>query len=240
MDELNRPDVLRLSRRFGFISDSFVNLKMDENVSLQDVPPSVRDVLRIFLAASTRGEHVTLVLESKMMNLTSKYRCVERVTGPPGTPKSSSNQKKKNPSQLRRSKLRQEAFFRRKQREVTLSGNQKLAKQKIVQLEGQQAGAAVCQEADGIPQLDGDADEVDVTYTFISNYGDEDIRDSLEELKEANLVPESTALVSRVMVEPLSAHHLCTVALKLPVGEKDFSWPELPDYPDFFTDVQKM
>ena len=77
-------------------------------------------------------------------------------------------------------------------------------------------------------------------FTFISNYGEEDVLDSLEELKEAKSVPDSTQLVSRYRTKPLSADHLCVVVMNLPVGQANFTWPELPGYPDFFQDVQRV
>ena len=51
--------------------------------------------------------------------MTCKYRCFGSMNGTPVTTK-----KKRNPAQLRRSKLRQEEFFRKK-REAADSGTQK-------------------------------------------------------------------------------------------------------------------
>ena len=219
----------------------------------RDVPSSVMEMLEIFLAASSRGEHATLILESRMKKLTTKYRCVEKVAESPAPHDKSKSEKKKkrqNPSRQRRSKLRLETFLKRK----AASGSQKQIdppqKQLIVQLESQQVqddashGEAVC-----IPQLDGIIENVvevqpeveeKVTFTFISNYGEEDVLDSLEELKEAKSVPDSTQLVSRYRTKPLSADHLCVVVMNLPVGQAHFTWPELPGYPDFFQDVQRV
>ena len=85
---------------------------MDNTNLVQDVPPSVMDMLRLFLAASTRGEDVSLVLESRMGTMTTKYRCVGKVAGTPA-PSNTSRQPKMNPARLRRSKLRQEEFIRK-------------------------------------------------------------------------------------------------------------------------------
>ena len=213
----------------------------------------------MFLAASTRGEQVSLVLDSRSKTITSKYWCVEKLAGTPAsthTPRIP-RIKKKNPARLRRSKVRQEAFFKKKQEEAESSGNQMTADSKpnkpaaaqqfLVQLESQQAGNVVDKGAGGIPQVDGsdkpaeeDTNEVEACFTFVSDYGDEDVRDSLRELLEDNLVPSSPTLVSRVRVEKLSADHLCKVTLQIPVTKKDFSWPELPGYPDMLKNVKRL
>ena len=222
------------------------------------MPPSVQDLLRIFLAASSRGEHASLVLESRRKTITSKYRCVEMLAGTPAptiTPRNM--QKKMNPARQRRSRIRQEEYFRKKNEQAEASGNQKSAdslpnhtagaQQLVVQLDNQQAGNLVDNGADGIPQVDGsdkpaeeDTNEVEACFTFVSDYGDEDVRDSLRELLEDNLVPSPPTLVSRVRVEKLSADHLCKVTLQIPVTKKDFSWPELPGYPDMFKNVKRL
>ena len=114
-------------------------------------------------------------------------------------------------------------------------------------LDDQQAGKHVDIEAGGIPQVDGsdkpaeeDTNEVEACFTFVSDYGDEDVRDSLRELHEDSLVPSLPALVSRVRVEKLSADHLCKVTLKIPVTKRDFFWPKLTGYPDFFKNVKRL
>ena len=231
---------------------------MVDVTSVDDLPPSVMDLLRMFLAATSRGEQVSLVLESRSKTITSKYQCAEKLAGSPASTETPRIMKKKNPAQLRRSKLRQEAFFRKKHEEAEASGNQKSAdsmpnkaaggaQQLLVQLESQQTGNPVDQGAGGIPQVDGsenptveETKESEVYFTFISDYGDEDVRDSLRELLEDNLVPSLTTLVSRVRLERLSADHLCTVKLMIPDTKRDFSWPDLPGYPAFFKDVKRL
>ena len=85
-----------------------------------------------------------------------------------------------------------------------------------------------------------ETDEPEVYFTFIGDYSDEDVRDSLRELFEDNLVPSQTTLVSRVRMEQLSADHLCTVKLKIPNIDKEFLWPGLPGFPDFFKNVKRL
>ena len=226
--------------------------------SADGLPPSVQDLLRIFLAASSRGEHASLVLESRRKTITSKYRCVETLAGTPAPSNTPRNMEKKiNPARKRRSRLRQEEYFRKKNEQAEASGNQKSAdslpnhtagaQQLLVQLDGQQAGNLVEKVAGGIPQVDGsdkpaeeDTNEVEACFTFVSDYGDEDVRDSLRELLEDNLVPSSPTLVSRVRIEQLSADHLCKVTLQIPSTKEDFFWPELPGYPDMFKNVKML
>ena len=162
--------------------------------------------------------------------------------------------KKKNPARLRRSKVRQEAFFKKKQEEAESSGNQMTADSKpnkaaaaqqlLVQLESQQAGNVVDKGSGGNPQLGGfaveETKEAEAHFTFISDYGDEDVLDSFRELFEDKLVPSYPTLVSRVRIERISADHLCTVKLKIPDTKRDFSWPELPGYPDMFKNVKRL
>ena len=69
--------------------------------SAQDVPHRVLDVLRTFLAASSRGEQTVLVLETRNCTLTKKYRNVETVAGAPAS--SPTNRKKVNPARAKSS-----------------------------------------------------------------------------------------------------------------------------------------
>ena len=81
---------------------------VDEN-SL-DLPSRVTDVLRIFLAATARGEKAELILETRIGRLTTKYRSSETVEGVPATSSTSTKKKKMNPARARRSRLRLEEF----------------------------------------------------------------------------------------------------------------------------------
>ena len=231
---------------------------MVDETSVDGLPPSVIGLLRMFLAGSSRGEQVSLVLESRSKAITSKYWCVEKMAGNPASLHPTNKTKKKNPASLRRSKARQEAFFKKKQEEAKSSGNQMTAssmpnkaaaaQQLLVQLESQQAGNVGDTGAGGIPQLDGldnpaaeETVEAEAHFTFISDYGEEDVLDSFRELFEDNkLVPSHPTLVSRVRIERISADHLCTVKLMIPDNNRDFSWPELPGYPDMFKNVKRL
>ena len=72
--------------------------------NVQDVPLRVLEMLRIFLAASSRGEEASLVLETRKGKLTTKYRCVETVTGVPDPTSTNCTKKRMNPARARRSK----------------------------------------------------------------------------------------------------------------------------------------
>ena len=54
---------------------------MVDLTSAQDVPPRVMDLLRIFLAASSRGEEAVLTLETRKNAISTKYRSVESPAG---------------------------------------------------------------------------------------------------------------------------------------------------------------
>ena len=62
-----------------------------------------------------------------------------------------------------------------------------------------------------IPQVDGQEEGVQgeekVTYTFVSNFGEEDILYALTEVFPQSEKTETT-LVSRQRLKPLSAHHI--------------------------------
>ena len=88
---------------------------MTDQLNTQDVPPGVMDLLRIFLAASSRGEEAALILETRRKVISSKFRSVESTAGVPAAPTNNSlARKKKNPARARRSRLRLEAFMKRK------------------------------------------------------------------------------------------------------------------------------
>ena len=86
-----------------------------------------------------------------------------------------------------------------------------------------------------IPQMDGAAAEQVAVYEFKSDYGEEDIEYSLQEIFQ-----DSATLVSRVALRPRSAEHLCTVEIKLGDSE-NFSWPNMrKDQKEVFSDLQKI
>ena len=54
---------------------------MEDSDSDQDVPQRVWDMVRIFLASSTRGDHSVLTLETRDQKIVTKYISVETVAG---------------------------------------------------------------------------------------------------------------------------------------------------------------
>ena len=72
-------------------------------------------MLRIFLAASSRGEEAFLILETRKKVISTKFRSVENTVGVPAAPTNISlARKKKNPARARRSRLRLEEFMKKK------------------------------------------------------------------------------------------------------------------------------
>ena len=82
----------------------------------------------------------------------------------------------------------------------------------------------------------GISDGKEVTFTFLSDYGEEDILDSFPEI-----FPGIDAkLASRVRVERLSADHFCTVVLH-PVHAETFSWPAMdPVNTEVFRSIKRI
>ena len=97
---------------------------MVEIISLDDVPIRVLEVLKIFLAASSRGEKACLVLETQSKMVNTKYRSVETRAGLPATETNTSMRRRKTPARARRSQLRLEEFTRKKLEEKAKLENQ--------------------------------------------------------------------------------------------------------------------
>ena len=202
----------------------------------------VMDIVRIFLAASKRGDHAVLVLESRKEQVTTKYRTVEGKAGAPASTSTSTTKKKMNPARARRSKLRLEQFLAKKEKEkleMQLTGNQAAASKKLILdlAKEDQVGTGILNP---IPQVDGEAVEEDqVMYSFISMYAEEDILYTLEEIFPQREV--ICSLESRVRVEPLSAEHLCTIAVKVIDKGRSLSWPKMEaDQAVVFQEIKKL
>ena len=107
-------------------------------------------------------------------------------------------------------------------------------------------GAHACEAKDSTEIVDefcpdiayqvGKSDGKEVTFTFLSDYGEEDILDSFPEI-----FPGIDAkLASRVRVERLSADHFCTVVLH-PVHAETFSWPAMdPVNTEVFRSIKRI
>ena len=170
---------------------------------------------------------------------------------------------KNNPARARRSRLRLEQFNRRKVEEKQAgtssgqhAGNQddcdrtagdtsSTTNKLVIELaKDQNMDRPVENVTSPIPQVDGQEDslavqgEVKVTYTFVSDYGEEDIIYSLSEIFPETEKREPT-LASRVQVRPRSAHHMCTVTVNQTDGQ--ISWPDMsPSNAEVFQDLKRI
>jgi hypothetical protein len=71
------------------------------------------------------------------------------------------------------------------------------------------------------------AAEEKVIFSFKSDYGEEDITDTMKEEVFVNTKVKKANLVSRVRTSPLSAEHLCFVELEPAESLSDFLWPAM-------------
>ena len=77
----------------------------------------------------------------------------------------------------------------------------------------------------------------DVSYSFKSEYGEEDIRLAIEEI----FPPLVAQLDSRVRLGRLSADHQCIVSLRDTLGQNvNLSWPQMPVDEDLFREPKRM
>jgi hypothetical protein len=226
------------------------------DVSAQNIPQRVLELLRTFLAASSRGDQAVLVLETRKCNLTMRYRNVETTAGVPACSSSPTAPRKKvNPSRARRSRLRLEQFIKKKVENKEMAGdpavelsNQgekdkvnttKNTKKLVIELAHEEVIPLNPVNNSPILQLEGAGVEDKITYSFRSDYGEEDIIYTLSEIFPDTVLP---TLVSRVRVKPMSAFHHCTVEIDLAADQKmDFSWPTLkPWQKDTFVDLTRI
>ena len=94
---------------------------MVDKKSVQYMPPGLMDLLRIFLAFSSRGEEAVLDLETRKKAISKKFRRDEKSDGVPAAPFNITfSKKKKNPARASRSCLRLEVFGRKMRRSLAL------------------------------------------------------------------------------------------------------------------------
>ena len=101
--------------------------------------------------------------------------------------------------------------------------------------------------ASPIPQVDGvgegrtQNEAEKVIFTFKSDFGEEDITYTIEEIFKDSVDIRSN-LMSRVRLKPLKAMHMCTVELKLAAGKKaSFSWPDMKyDQREVFQELKRI
>ena len=208
---------------------------MFDMISDQNAPPRSMEMLKIFLAASSRGDQAVLILETRKGTMTTKYRSVESLTVPTSSP--SSARRKNTPARARRSRQRLEEFNRKnldeqKNAEMVenqVAGNTSSPTRKVV-LDLPKV-VNIEKPEDNIAQLDGTEENTieKATFAFKSEYGEEDILYSLSLVFPENLDNDiNPKLVSRVRSRPKSADHDCTVELWMPVNQKNrFHWPKM-------------
>ena len=155
--------------------------------STQEVPPGVMKLLKIFLAARSRGEEAVLILETRRKTLSTKYRSAENSAGAPAATNTPALKKRrKNPARVERSRLRLEKFMKKKADEMNQaensSGNQAVGSSPsrlVIDLdkqEGELGGRAG--PPSPIHQVDGEVKAIPpdpVLCTFFSEYHKDDI-----------------------------------------------------------------
>ena len=205
---------------------------MADVTSDKGIPRRMLEMLRMFLAASSDGETALLVLESRNGKMTTKFRSVEASGSPVPTPQ---EHKKKNPARARRSKLRLDTFIRKKEEARKLqTGNQDTD---AGETRSEQFVGTVEQRVESpIPQLDGESSLDDQTYSFKSDYGQEDIDYTLSEIFPEN----ETILASRIRITPKGADHFCTVVVKGMITGDGFWQLMSPEDAKVIREVSKM
>ena len=219
-----------------------------DDYSYQDLPPRGLDIVKIFLAASSRGDAASLVLENRMGKLTTKYRSVENEAGVPAPTSTLTAKKKMNPARDRRSKARLEEFTTRKiadkkkeAGDTTTSSPTRL----ILELSKLTDTPVETRLTSNIVQLDGveevislETEETIQFHSFRSDCPEEVICDSLRDIYPEAGATNST-LVLRQRLRSSSEEHVCTVKLKTNV--KNFSWSKLePKHQDIFRELRRI
>ena len=199
-----------------------------------DVAQRMLDMVKMFLAASKRGDKTVLILESRNQKIFTKYRSIETVTGPTATTSPStttSSMRRTNPSRAKRSRLRLEKFNQKKEDEKL--DQQEIGSQSpavaeatstklIIELDKEMKQGVETPLHSPILQVDGPIEEENMKYTFKSEYAEEDLIYTIEEI-----FPEKNAnLESMVQCRPRSAECVCTVVVKLASGQES-AWPAM-------------
>ena len=230
---------------------------MVEIISLDDVPIRVLEVLKIFLAASSRGEKACLVLETQSKMVNTKYRSVETRAGLPATETNTSMRRRKTPARARRSQLRLEEFTRKKLEEKAKLENQQTLDTTAAGITSSNANILVLElpkkemvvdtgtgtsSSSPIAQLDGGFDSDDQVldrYSFESTYHEDDINELLSELFLESDV--NFTLESRVKVAPRSANEVYVIALRPTGTMKQMAWPDMKnEHADVFQNVKRL
>ena len=210
----------------------------------------VLEMVRIFLAASKRGDHALLTLESSQKQLKTQYRCEEKVAGI-SAPKTTKTKRKERPSRAKRSRLRLEQFIKKKEEEklkkiddagnnTADGGTTSVTSKLVLQLNEEREVTEQDVLHSPIPQVDGDSSEDQLSFCFKSDYAEEDILLSLEEAFPADQIPTLRSRV-RIGAPTETADDYCVVDLRVPAAQRDnFVWPDIPSNVGVLRDVQKL
>jgi hypothetical protein len=198
-----------------------------------------------------------LTLETRDQRIVTKYRSVETVAGASATantPATRTTKRRTNPARSRRSRLRLEQFQKKKEDQKQLLPNNQetgikiaagdsssVCSKLVVQLSDEKETNVETGPHNPILQVDGnDTTQLrDISYSFKSEYGEEDIRLALEEI----FPPFVAQLDSRVRLGRLAADHQCIVSLRDTLGQNvKLSWPEIemPMEEDIFRELKRI
>ena len=217
---------------------------------------TITQLMELYQQSRKSGEWVHLSLESKdgrdYVNFSisnpagssAGKSLTQSFTGP---------RRRKTPSQWKRDQRRKEEFIARKSaaassmEESEPTNDQSLGNTKnklVLHLKKQEYETLKPGLKSPISQVDGEAYQEEnktIKYTFLSEFGEEDILYSLEKLFPADHIVSSTTLVSRIRTKPLSAEHLCTVELMIPEAKQEsFRWPDLKEDADVFIELKQI
>ena len=153
------------------------------------------------------------------------------MAGPPATTSPTRSSRRKNPARAKRSRLRLEKFNQQKEEEKLTQqdiGSQVPAdveatsKQLIIELDTKRDQVLGTSLPSPMVQFDGPMEEGKVKYTFLSDYAEEDIKYTLDEI-----FPKKNAFLNyMVQCRPQSAECLCTVEVMTDSGQ-EFFWPAM-------------
>ena len=193
----------------------------------QDVPPRVMEMFRIFLDASSRGEEACLVLETRIGQLTTKYRCRENV---PGVRAQTANNV--NPARARRSKTRLA-------NKSKVAGETRTPNKLIIELETQHKDITVEMKEPSLIEEKIEMKEILTQfYSFKSRHPEQVIIDSLRKIFPPG-GDTSTTLVIREWLSTTKEDHLYT--LKVETTAKDLSWPKMEaNLVDIFCEQRRL
>ena len=111
-----RAHMLWFPCKFYLFQISMRASKMIDLESVQDMPPWLIYLLKIFLDSSSRGEEAVLDLETRKKVISKKFRSDEKPAGVPAAPSNITfPKKKKNPARVSRWRLRLEQIKVRKE-----------------------------------------------------------------------------------------------------------------------------